>query len=145
MGVEAYTGYQGAQLEGAIEQQTQDFFSQNQAYDEGMQAGIDAQGVRIGIDKQWDNFDAKIEDVNVLEKGFKEKMDKYASAMKQGKMSADQLYARIIATTREHVSRNPWLQKELLKTADDYLELTGLGGYIKEAQKNAKETADFHA
>ena len=145
MGVEAYTGYQGAQLEGAIEQQTQDFFSQNQAYDEGMQAGIDAQGVRIGIDKQWDNFDAKIEDVNVLEKGFKEKMDKYASAMKQGKMSADQLYARIIATTREHVSRNPWLQKELLKTADDYLELTGLGGYIKEAQKNAKETADFQA
>ncbi len=148
MGVEAYTGYQGAQLEGAIEQETLDFFSQNQAYDEGVQAGIDAEGVSKGIDSFWKGAETNIADVNdlnVLERGFREKMDKYASAMKQGKMSADQLYARIISTTREHVSRNPWLQKELLKTADNYLELTGLGGYIKEAQKNAKETADFQA
>jgi len=148
MGVEAYTGYQGAQLEGAIEQETLDFFSQNQAYDEGVQAGVDAEGVSKGIDSFWKGAETNIADVNdlnVLERGFREKMDKYASAMKQGKMSADQLYARIIATTREHVSRNPWLQKELLKTADNYLELTGLGGYIKEAQKNAKETADFQA
>jgi len=148
MGVEAYTGYQGAQLEGAIEQETLDFFSQNQAYDEGVQAGVDAEGVSKGIDSFWKGAEtniANVNDLNVLERGFREKMDKYASAMKQGKMSADQLYARIISTTREHVSRNPWLQKELLKTADNYLELTGLGGYIKEAQKNAKETADFQA
>lgn len=148
MGVEAYTGYQGAQLEGAIEQETLDFFSQNQAYDEGVQAGVDAEGVSKGIDSFWKGAETNIADVNdlnVLERGFREKMDKYASAMKQGKMSADQLYARIISTTREHVSRNPWLQKELLKTADNYLELTGLGGYIKEAQKNAKEDADFKA
>jgi hypothetical protein len=146
LGVEAYTGYQEAGLEKDITTTTQDYFTNQRQYEEGQQAGVDAAGVGKGIDAFWDKAateaaDAK--DLSLLETKFKSKMETYASAMKQGKMTADQLYARIINTTREHVSRNPWLQKELLKTADDYLEITGLGGYIKTAQKSTKEEQDF--
>ena len=146
IGIEAYTGYQEAGLEKDIETTTQDYFTNQRQYEEGQQAGIDAGGLSKGIDSFWDKAATEVadtKDLSLLETQFKGKMETYASAMKQGKMTADQLYARIINTTREHVSRNPWLQKELLKTADDYLEITGLGGYIKTAQKSAKEQQDM--
>lgn len=135
--IDLYTGYQEAKLEKGIKTDVESYFNSQQQYQEDEQAGIEAMGIRTGIDEYWNQFDANIDDANTLEKSYQAKINRYKTAMEQGSMSISELEARILSTTREAINRNPGLTDILLKRADRTLELSGASSYIKAAKSEA--------
>lgn len=141
MGVEAYTGYQMADLQKEIGAQAEEYFRTNAAGyipEEAKPIGVEAGGMVEGLNAYWDKVSVEKgtwEDVSAMEKSLASKLSTYQQAVVQGRMSLDQLQTRILSATREAVNRNPFLQRELLATADKYMELSGLGSYIKQQEK----------
>lgn len=141
IGVEAYTGYQMADLQKEIGAQAEEYFKTNAVGyipEEAKSIGTEVGGMVEGLNAYWDKVSAEKgtwEDASEMEKSLASKLSTYQQAVAQGRMSLDQLQTRILSATREAVNRNPFLQRELLATADKYMELSGLGSYIKQQEK----------
>lgn len=132
--IEAYKGYQLADLEQEQEKNIADYMAAKQNPAIANQAEIDAATQRETIDKLWDNFDAEIEDVNPIEKSFQQNLLKYKTAAEQGIISPEELNARVLKTTREAVAKNPGLYNELLQHSQRVLELSGIQQVVKADQ-----------
>jgi hypothetical protein len=135
LGVEAYTGYQNSELQKEIQASAEEYFNSNS---EG-ELSLESQGTKVAglVKGEEELLLSGIPEPEVQEqytRGLATKLSSYQRAVQQGKMSIDQLQTRILSATREAVNRNPFLQRELLATADKYMELSGLGSYIKQQQ-----------
>lgn len=143
--VDAYQGYKQAGLEKELEGIAAGHFTQNQDYE---RAVLETAAGDNAVHATFNGMPDSIEGVKALDtvnKKYEETLNTYGAALKQGRMSVDELYSRLISTTKQHVTSNPWMQDKLLKTADNFLEFSGLGGYIKEAQKVSQDRQDIIA
>lgn len=160
-GLAIHQGYQEASLEKDIESEISSYFAKNKQYEQGLEAGKEAGAYQIERESLFDIADKEgvpVDEITSVEKKLNDRLSTYKTAMEQGKMSIDELEARILSVTREAINRNPGLTDVLLKRADRVLELSGASSYIKAAKqaevdaakqqaemlKNIRELADQH-
>lgn len=138
IGKEVYAGYQESDLEKSIQREAETFNISQTAEQE---AATEVVAQRSAIESYWGNMDANIETANAMEKQFQDKLARYKSAKEQGTMSVDELQSRILSLTRQSINQNPWMADRIRKTADSYLEASGIGSFIKAAKKSEEQTA----
>lgn len=136
--VEAYKGYQLADLEKEQQKNVDAYMESKKNPSIAAEAQLEAASQRETVDKLWDNFDATIEDVNPIEREFQKTLLKYKTAAEQGVMSPEELNTRILKTTREAVAKNPGLYPELLARSQRVLELSGIQQVVKLDQAIAE-------
>ena len=144
IGVDAYTGYQSANLQKDIQAEAEQFFAtQKEDYRsaDAMKLGSEVAGLEEGTNTFFQQMPDNLEGIKGLDRmnqALESKLSSYASAVRQGRMSIGELQTRILSKTREAINQNPFLQRELLQTADKFMEISGLGSWLK-AQTNIQE------
>lgn len=144
IGVDAYTGYQSAQLQKNIQGEAEQFFATQQddyRSADAMKLGSEVAGLEEGTNTFFQQMPDNLEGIKGLDRmnqALESKLSSYASAVRQGRMSIGELQTRILSKTREAINQNPFLQRELLQTADKFMEISGLGSWLK-AQTNIQE------
>ena len=147
MGIEAYTGYQMADLEKEMTKEADSYFNTNAPgylSNEAKALGAEVGGLVKGEQEFLLSGIPSPDEQEQYTRGLSEKLSTYQNAVAQGRMSLDQLQTRILSATREAVNRNPFLQKELLQTADKYMELSGLGSFMKQQAKLEKDQGEAY-
>lgn len=132
--VDAYKGYQLADLEQQQEQNISDYMQRRDNPAIAQEAAIEAASLdatRASLFLRG----ASEEEVDPITKQFQSKLQRYKSAMEQGVMTPQELSERILSTTREAVNRNPGLYNELLQHSSKVLELSGISNILKVDQK----------
>jgi hypothetical protein len=148
-----HQNYQIGSLRDEINTKTKEYEDTNAQYEAGMQAGQVAGGQQMAIDALWEGAAESPVDtqttagaINKLETEYKANLDKFQAARSQGKISEEELVARINKTTREFVNRNPWMEQELYQAAQTHLKNTGIADILKYrtdlAEAASKETRD---
>lgn len=135
IGVEAYTGYTTAGLQKDIQGEAEAFFKNKAVAD-----SVPALGEKLGglVEGEKEFLLSGIpapEEQEQYTRGLATKLSAYQNAVSQGRMSISELQTRILSKTREAVNQNPFLQRELLATADKYMELSGLGSWMKQQEQ----------
>lgn len=143
-GVEAYTGYQLGEHTQRLQDITTEYFaSQSEEYrtPEAEREGALAGSLEIANNEffnQMPDTPESVRQLDVRNKELDKQLSKYQNAVAQGRMSLGELQTRILSSTREAINQNPFLQQQLMQTADKYMELSGLGSFIKEQEKIQK-------
>lgn len=138
IGVKAYTGYQQASLQKEITGIADEYFSAPSQEDIN-QMGVEVGALEGAFAGQFPDTMEGVKKLEGLNQVFEKKLNTLAAASKQGRMSLEELQTRILSATREAVNRNPMIQQELLSTADKYMELSGLGSFIKAQSKREED------
>jgi len=81
-------------------------------------------------------------DIDQVQQGMSRTLEKFLQAQRQGRMTIGELEARIMDTTRRAISRNPFLQDELLRAGQKYMDISGASAYMKSQLKIEKSKAD---
>lgn len=141
-----HTNYQLGSLRDKINTEVKGYEDTNQAYETGMAAGQVAGGQQMAIDALWEGANPSGVDtqttagaITKLEADYQSNLQKFQAAKEQGKISEEELIARINKTTREFVNRNPWMEQELYQAAQTHLKNTGVADILKYRQDIAKE------
>ena len=138
MGLEAYQGYQMAQLETGIEAEIDAYMAPKVAEQSALEAGALAKSV----DQMWNRFDTTIEEVNPVERQIQGKLKEYKLAKDQGVMTPEEFSSRVLTVTREAINKNPGLMPELKAHAEKVLELSGIASIQKQDQANLKSAQE---
>lgn len=145
MALDAYKGYQIADLEKEQEKVVSDYLDSKKNPQRAADASAEAAGASIAIDQLWKKAettgDVSAEDFSPIEKSHQASLSKLKSAVDTGVMSPAQFEARVLATTRQAVTRNPGLYPELLQHSKKMLELSGIQQTLKfdQAQIESQE------
>ena len=168
LGVDAYTGYQTAETAKGYEadinaylQSQQEAESRKNIFELDMSnkvkaedemwnsAGVVPEHIGLGGDGT-DEFTGAAPggrmvnagDIDQVQQGMSRTMEKFLQAQRQGRMSIGQLEARILDTTRRAIARNPFLQDELLRAGQKYMDLSGASAYMKGQMQLEKSAAE---
>lgn len=143
MAVDAYEGYQMADLESAQEAEIDAYMQSKNNPNIIAQAQADIGGLEAATESLWKrastDADLSVEDFTGIEKSQLESMNKLKAALDQGVMTPDQFAQRILATTREAVNRNPGLHGKLVAHSQRILELSGISDVLKADAEMAKD------
>lgn len=143
-GEKVYTDYQIGSLRDDINKEVKAYEDARIAQQESGPALAAAGGAAMAIDELWQSDsmmgETNIDQVNALEKEYKTNLEKFQAAKNQGRISEEELVARINKTTREFVNRNPWMEQELYSAAQQHLKNTGVADILKYRQDLAQET-----
>lgn len=125
----AQSGYFKAQLDKELNQQIQDWV-EGKNDPEGAAAGFAEAGV---LNEQsntlWDNLATgkmSSKDFTSAVKAFDEKSQRLRAAFDQGMLQPSEMVNRLLATTREHIARNPGLADDLFDHAKRTLQYSGV-------------------
>lgn len=136
---DVYKGKQLADVEKEQEAVIDEYMTRRSQGVQGL--GIEAASLREQVDTLWSSPDTTIEEINPIERRFRETTAKYQSALAQGAMSPDEFSTRTLKVLREAVNKNPGMLPELAKHANTVLELSGIQGFLKLDQEMAKQQA----
>jgi hypothetical protein len=135
IGLAAYEGYQEADLQKKISGITDEYFNPAVTDQELTDMGTEIGALEGAFADRYPEDLAGMKKLEALNKDFENKLSNFAAAKKQGRMSLDELQTRILSATREAINRNPMLESQLMGITNKYMELSGLGSFIKEQEK----------
>lgn len=149
MAVEAYKGYQLADIEQAQEENIAAYQSSFKSKQD-KETAVDQAKFELGASEQvinaaWGIGDkqpvATLETISELENNQQQALTKLQNAYKQGVMTPAEFHARVLNTTREAVAKNPGLYPELIGHAQKVMDLSGITEIVKSDQKRVEDQA----
>lgn len=145
-GENAYNNYQQGSLRDAVNTNIDEYEENRKGFESGILAAGEQQAIDSMFEKAGDasNAQADVNDVNKIGKlqtSFQGHLQKYEAAARQGKISEEELIARINKTTREYVNKNPWMEAELYQSVREHLRNTGVADILKYRQEDAQASA----
>lgn len=146
-GLDAYQGYQMADLEKEQEKVINDYMASKQNPAIAEQATVDIGGLDKQEESLWKRvagdatYQPDVNDFSGIQKGLDTATSKLKLALEQGVMSPDEFATRTLKVTREAVNRNPGLAPELMKQAQRVLDMSGITDVIKKDIEAGKSAA----
>lgn len=142
MGIDAYKGYQIADVEAEQEKVIQDYMDRRNPEQLKIEAaGLETQRASMllqGVPE---------EEVNPVTAKMRETLARYQKAKDQGLMTPEDFTDRTLSVLRTATNRNPGLFKELSDQASKVLQLSGITDVVKSdqlVQKSQQEKADAY-
>jgi hypothetical protein len=133
--VEAWKGYEAAQLEAKQEEEMAAFAGyrttpSNVANIQSLEE--DVIRADVALQQQWGGQEATLEGVNSAEKVFTDAQAKLTSALREGRISSDQFNMRMMSNLREAINRNPGFEKEYVSQTQRLMEYSGMSSLLKQ-------------
>lgn len=140
-GADMYSKYQENKLIPQVEGEIKKYEEAYQGQKEGAMAGAVATQEAGLLDKFWEDARTNGQDekdnarIDPVEASYQAHMEKFANAKKQGKISEQELLARINQVTREAVTKNPWLEQQLYARANAFMRNSGISDLLTYREK----------
>lgn len=143
-GLEAYKGYNISSLEKQTKAEIDDYLSKSPTRIKEVEleaAGLEQTLKQFPMSEAGDgaSVDAAISGV---QKELDSKLDFLRKAKDQGIMTPEMFTERVLKNTREAVARNPGIGRDLMSSAQQVLELSGIQNRITQDKALAKSAAD---
>lgn len=151
LGIGAYTGYQTSELQKELQGEVEKYFASEAVAQEKDNLAAEVVGQQLGVNTFWERATkagpptaGSVADIDRLQGELEGRLSKLHAMYEQSpdRMSINDLETRMLSTTRSFINKNPMLANELIRTTDKWMELSGMGSYIKGAQKIQKDQAD---
>lgn len=142
LGQDVKEGFALADLEAAQEDEINNYMESKKNPQIAADATIDAATLERTSQSLWSKLGdgSSIEDIDAVEKLYKDRISTFKRASEQGVMSPDEFAQRTLAVTREAINRNPHMYNEILAHSKKTLGLSGIEDLIA-AEKSEKDSA----
>jgi|SRR5687768_8744306 len=142
LGQDVKEGFALADLESAQEDEINAYMESKKNPQIASDAAIDAATLEKTSQSLWGKLGdgSSIEDIDAVEKLYKDRISTFKRASEQGVMSPDEFAQRTLAVTREAINRNPHMYNEILAHSKKTLGLSGIEDLVA-AEKAGKDAA----
>lgn len=140
---EVRNGFQLADLESKQEDLIQQFIDSKKNPKIMEDSAIEASSLDTLSNGLWNKLGegAEISDIDAVEGQFKDTMERYKNAEKQGVMSHNEFAIKSMAITREAINRNPALYDQIISHTKKVMGLSGMESLLKAEQASAENQA----
>lgn len=140
---EVRNGFQLAEVERQQEDLIQQFIDSKKNPEIEREAPIELSSLEMMSQGLWSKLGegAEISDIDAVEGQYRETMDKYKNAVKQGVMSHNDFAIKSMAITREAINRNPALYDDIISHTKKVMGLSGMESLLKAEEASAKNEA----